>query len=124
MIIDVLAILLIFSGLVFFLGGSLGLVRFPDFYTRMHAAGKSDTLSTLLMVSGFALYHAHEVIEALGQGDWYKPVFVIFKLMGICFFIMFTSPTSTHALIESGYKDGIDPRVERDDFKGAMRLDQ
>ena len=35
-------------GLVFFLGTAVGMVRFPDFYTRMHAAGKGDTLSTML----------------------------------------------------------------------------
>ena len=39
-------------GLVFFLGSAVGMVRFPDFYTRMHAAGKGDTLSTMLMLLG------------------------------------------------------------------------
>ena len=40
-------------GLVFFLGTAVGMVRFPDFYTRMHAAGKGDTLSTMLMLAGW-----------------------------------------------------------------------
>ena len=35
-----------------FLGSAVGMVRFPDFYTRMHAAGKGDTLSTMLMLLG------------------------------------------------------------------------
>ena len=34
-------------GLVFFLGAAVGMVRFPDFYTRMHAAGKGDTFDNL-----------------------------------------------------------------------------
>ena len=42
-------------GLVFFLGSAVGMLRFPDFYTRMHAAGKGDTLSTMLMLGGFGL---------------------------------------------------------------------
>ena len=48
-LIDILSVLLILSGLVFFLGASIGVVRFPDFYTRMHAAGKGDTLSLSLI---------------------------------------------------------------------------
>ncbi|MED6325932.1 MAG: monovalent cation/H(+) antiporter subunit G, partial [Verrucomicrobiota bacterium] len=41
---EYIAYILIVVGLVFFLGTSIGLLRFPDFYTRMHAAGKGDTL--------------------------------------------------------------------------------
>ena len=48
---DVLGYILISTGLVFFLGTTIGLLRFPDFYTRMHAAGKGDTLSTVMTVS-------------------------------------------------------------------------
>ena len=50
-----LGVLLGLAGLIFFLGAAVGMVRFPDFYTRMHAAGKGDTHSTMLMLSGFAL---------------------------------------------------------------------
>ncbi len=122
MIIDVIAIAMIVGGIILFLGSSVGLVRFPDFYTRMHAAGKGDTLSTLLIVGGFGVYHLHDVINAvLHGGEWLKAVFVILKMLGICLFIMFTSPTSTHALIEAGYSDGIEPKVERDDLKLARK---
>lgn len=118
MIIDVIAMAMIIGGTFLFLGSSIGLVRFPDFYTRMHAAGKGDTLSTLLIVGGLCVYHLHDVIEVIQHdGPWYKPVFVILKMLGICLFIMLTSPTSTHALIEAGYEDGIKPNVERDDLK-------
>tara|TARA_R110002096_G_scaffold273422_9_gene467285 strand:+ start:22776 stop:23147 length:372 start_codon:yes stop_codon:yes gene_type:complete len=118
MTIDIIAIALVVFGTILFLGSSVGLIRFPDFYTRMHAAGKGDTLSTLLIVGGLGVYHLHDVIEVFQQhGEWHKPLFVIFKMLGICLFIMFTSPTSTHALIEAGYSDGIKPTVERDDLK-------
>ena len=99
-IVSGLAIALICAGLIFFLGAVVGMVRFPDFYTRMHAAGKGDTLSSLLVILGFALYH----LDA-GGWDW-SHWLVALKLLGICAFIMITSPTSTHALINAGYEDG------------------
>ena len=105
MIINVISLLLIVTGLVFFLGAAVGLVRFPDFYTRMHAAGKGDTLSSLLVVMGFAVYQLHE-ISLLS-------VIIAIKLLGICVFIMITSPTSTHALMDAGYEDGVEPTVKR-----------
>ena len=44
LVLKLLGILMGVVGLVFFLGAAVGMVRFPDFYTRMHAAGKGDTL--------------------------------------------------------------------------------
>ncbi len=104
MIHDLIAILLIVAGIVFFLGASVGLIRFPDFYTRMHAAGKGDTLSSLLVILGFAI---HGFREFDGSVD----VIVFLKLMAICAFIMLTSPSSTHALMDAGYEDGIKPVI-------------
>ena len=54
-LLQILGMLLGILGLVFFLGSAVGMVRFPDFYTRMHAVGKGDTLSTMLMLIGFGL---------------------------------------------------------------------
>lgn len=106
MILDLISMLLIAAGLVFFVGAAVGLVRFPDFYTRMHAAGKGDTLSSLLVISGFAL---HEFKDFDGMD------FVLaLKMLAICLFIMMTSPTSTHALIDAGYEDGIEPVIAPD----------
>ena len=116
-VIDIIAILMIAGGLLLFFGGAVGLVRFPDFYSRMHAAGKGDTLSTMLLVGGFCVYQIHEVVDAFGHEGWWKPILVIVKLMGISLFIMLTSPTSSHALMEAGYRDGIEPKVARDDLK-------
>jgi multicomponent Na+:H+ antiporter subunit G len=59
MIIDVFVILLLICGLVFFTGGAVGILRFPDFYTRLHPAGKMDTLGSFLMVLAVALYNLH-----------------------------------------------------------------
>lgn len=93
---------LILVGLVFFFGCEVGLIRFPDFYTRMHAAGKGDTLSTMLILTGFALIAIHQEISI-------STLLVAAKILGICFFIMLTSPTSTHALMRAGYEDGVVP---------------
>lgn len=104
MILDLVSIALICAGLLIFLGAAAGLVRFPDFYSRMHAAGKGDSLGSLLIVLGFAI---HEF------GDFSGMDFVLaLKLLGICVFIMFTSPTATHALIDAGYEDGIEPIID------------
>ena len=56
MIAELVSITLILMGLLFFLGAVVGLLRFPDFYTRMHAAGKGDTLSSILILFGAAVY--------------------------------------------------------------------
>lgn len=92
---------LVLLGLTFFLGAAAGVVRFPDFYTRMHAAGKGDTLSTILILLGIAIY----TIGDFSLGN----VLIAVKIMGIALFIMLTSPTSTHALMQAGYDDGIKP---------------
>lgn len=115
-ILDGIGIVMIAFGLIFFLGGAVGLARFPDFFSRMHAAGKGDTLSSLLLVGGFAMTHVDSIFHA---AHWYEPVLLIAKMLGICVFVMLTSPTSTHALTEAGYEDGIDPKVERDELKKA-----
>jgi multicomponent Na+:H+ antiporter subunit G len=109
MILTILSIVLILSGLVFFLGAAVGLMRFPDFYSRMHAAGKGDTLSTLLVISGFALYQLRDIHDL--SHDW-PVLLVVLKLLAIVVFIYLTSPTSTSALADAGWEDGIDPVIE------------
>ncbi len=117
MIINILSILLMAAGLFFFLGAVVGIVRFPDFYTRMHAAGKGDTLSTMLITGAMAL-------QVLHHFDWshWTDLFVVVKIMAIGVLIMLTSPTSTHALMQAGYDDGIEP-VARPKKKGIVSLD-
>lgn len=54
-LIDYLTIGLLFAGAFFFLAGTLGLLRFPDVYTRLHALTKADNVGLGLMVAGLAL---------------------------------------------------------------------
>ncbi|MDX1764681.1 MAG: monovalent cation/H(+) antiporter subunit G [bacterium] len=53
--IDLLTILLIGAGYFFFFATTVGILRLPDFYCRMHAAGKGDILASRLIFAGRAL---------------------------------------------------------------------
>jgi multicomponent Na+:H+ antiporter subunit G len=87
----VLSIALICAGVFFLLMGAIGLLRFPDFYTRMHAAGKCDTLGSLLVLTGLALYGGLDLTGV--------------KILSIALFILVTSPTATHAIARSAFKN-------------------
>lgn len=93
---NAITIILMVAGLFFFFGTSVGLLRFPDFYTRMHAAGKGDTLSTILLLSGLALYNLHHVTPETIQ--------VSLKILFISIAIFIASPTATHAIMDAGYE--------------------
>jgi multicomponent Na+:H+ antiporter subunit G len=105
-ILQYLGIVLGLLGLFFFVGTAVGMIRFPDFYTRMHAAGKGDTLSTMLMLSGFGLVS----MEDLSMGSW----LLFFKIMGVVLFIFITCPTSSHALMRAAFEDDEMPMTEKD----------
>ena len=109
-VLDVVGMIVALVGLAFFLGAAVGLYRFPDFYSRMHAAGKGDTLSSLLILAGFALITLDE-FSAVG-------LLLVVKVLAIVLFIMLTSPTSTHALMRAGYEDGLKPVLKRVGNKG------
>ncbi len=52
---EALAGLLILSGLLFFIAGSIGLLRFPDLYSRLHALTKADNVGLGLLIAGLAI---------------------------------------------------------------------
>jgi len=89
-------IFLLTGGLFGILGG-IGLLRFPDFYSRLHAAGITDTLCALLIIIGL-------VIQA-------GLALVSIKLLLILVFMVFTAPTASHALARAGLAAGDDPET-------------
>ena len=91
-----LGYIFISTGLVFFLGTTIGLLRFPDFYTRMHAAGKGDTLSTVMILIGCICLVPMDLLLAI-------------KILLIINFIFIGSPTATHAMMDAGNKAGAVP---------------
>jgi multicomponent Na+:H+ antiporter subunit G len=88
---DIASSILISIGVLFLLLGAIGILRFPDCYTRMHAAGKCDTLGSLLIVGGIALYHGFSLGSA--------------KILFIAVFIFLTSPTATHAIARAALRN-------------------
>lgn len=95
------AVIFIAFGLLFYTGGSIGIIRFPDFYSRLHPAGKLDTMGLLMMMVGLALYTLdHFSFGALLVG---------LKIMLIVVFVFITSPTATHAIIDAGVRAGLSP---------------
>ena len=100
-ILSALTIILMRLGLFFFLAGTIGLLRLPDFYSRLHAAGKCDSLAAVLMIAGMAAYN----LESFSIGA----LLVSVKLFLIATFIFVSSPTATHAITEAALVLGVKP---------------
>jgi len=98
---DIIVCLLLFAGLFFFTGGAVGILRFPDFYSRLHPAGKLDTLGSLLAMIALALFNLHHF--SLGA------LLTSLKMMLILVFVFLASPTATHATVDAGVRAGLAP---------------
>jgi len=94
---DLLSIVSISAGLFFVLAGTLGVLRLPDFYTRLHAAGMTDTLGAELILIGLILQSGFTQMSL--------------KLLIVGFFLFVTSPTATHAVAHAAYKAGLKPKL-------------
>jgi len=92
---DILSWILLLAGGAFCMIGALGLVRMPDFFTRMHAASVTDTLGAGLLLLGLMLQAGLSLVTV--------------KLIVIGLLIFFTSPTSTHALAQAALARGLKP---------------
>jgi multicomponent Na+:H+ antiporter subunit G len=104
---EVLVSLLVVLGAGMVLLASLGLVRLPDLYTRMHASTKPATLGTSLVVAALAI-HAGE----LGIGA---------RALLIVLFFLLTAPVAAHRLAHAAYRAGVRrwPGTVRDDLEAA-----
>lgn len=91
----VLSGLAIIAGLFFVLGGTLGVLRLPDFFTRLHAAGMTDTLGAELIILGLIIQAGFSQMSL--------------KLLLVAFFLFITSPTATHAVASAAYQAGLKP---------------
>lgn len=100
MIGDIFSWIFILTGSVFLLIGAVGLVRFPDVFTRLHAAGVSDTLATGLLLLGMAIQAGFTLIT--------------FKLALIMILMFFASPASTFALAQAALSSGLKPFLKED----------
>lgn len=98
---DIIVTLLLFCGLIFFTGGSVGIIRFPDFYSRLHPAGKLDTMGLLFSMVALALYKLHH----LSLVD----VLISLKIVFIMVFVFISSPTAVHGIVDAGVSAGLTP---------------
>jgi multicomponent Na+:H+ antiporter subunit G len=96
-LLDAASWLLLLTGGAFGIIGGIGLLRLPDFFTRVHAAGLTDTLCAPLIVAGLML-----------QSDSWQSVV---KLAFLVLFLFLTSPTSAHALAKAALHAGMRPRI-------------
>ncbi|MDH3270389.1 MAG: monovalent cation/H(+) antiporter subunit G [Gemmatimonadota bacterium] len=101
---DVLSWVSIAGGLFFMLVGTFGLLRLPDVYTRLHAAGMTDTMGAGLLLLGMAL---QTVLGILHGDTHYWSVLV--RLVLVYLFLLATSPIATHALARAGIAGGVEP---------------
>lgn len=79
--------------------GSIGSLRFPDFYTRLHAASVTDTGAVTVLLLGMAFLSPHWLI--------------LIKLLSIFIFLFLTGPTSSHAIANAAHVAGVEPVIGR-----------
>lgn len=99
LVIDIMSIALLLAGTVFFVAGTVGLLRFPDVFTRIHALTKADNVGLGLIVFGLALQAAS--------------VWAALKLILIWVLILLASSTTGHLVASAALRIGIRPWTKR-----------
>jgi len=94
-VLSLLSGLCIAIGVIALLIGSLGLLRLPDVYSRIHAVGMMDTAGAGFMILGMAIHQGLSLVTV--------------KLLFIGVFLFFTSPIATHAVAQVAYRSGVVP---------------
>ncbi len=102
---DIIVTFLLICGLIFFTGGGVGILRLPDFYTRLHPAGKLDTLGTLLMMTAVAIFNLHHF-------TW-SALLTSLKIILTVVFIFLANPTATHSIVDAGVRAGLEPWTKK-----------
>lgn len=107
LVLDIASWFCLVSGAILAVIGGIGMIRLPDLFSRMHAAGVADTLAVALIVVGMMLQAGFGLNFA--------------KLVLILAFIFFTSPTATHAVAKAALHGGEKPRVAKTTAKKEPR---
>ena len=105
MIIEILSWTCLLSGGALGVIGGIGIHRFPDFFSRMHAAGITDTMCAALILLGLALQAGFTLAS--------------FKLFLIFAFLFFTSPTASHALANAALHSGLRAVTNSDESRNG-----
>lgn len=102
---------LILVGSIISVISAIGIIRFPDVYTRAHAATKSSTLAVLLTLIGTFLY------------IWFSDAFISVRVILGILFVFITAPVSGHLIIRAAYRSNVklsDSTIE-DELKPVLR---
>ena len=94
---DIVTVVLLTAGCFFILSGAIGVVRMPDVFTRMHAAGMVDTLGASLVLIGLMF-----------QSGW---SLITLKLLVLLALLIFTGPVASHALARAAMYGGVRPQL-------------
>lgn len=97
-LVDIVTFLCLAVGIASMLIGSYGLLKLPDMFSRMHAAGMVDTLGLGLIMVGLIVQAGFSLIS--------------FKLFLIVVFVMYTGPAVTHALAQAALNAGMKPLLD------------
>jgi len=89
MIISTLILILLAGGAFFFLVGTVGLIRLPDAFTRMHATTKCDTLGAGMILVALMFHQGLDMISL--------------KLLVVLIFIWLTNPTAAHIIAKAAF---------------------
>ena len=94
-LVDALGWLFILGGSAFVIIGAFGIWRFPDFWSRLHAASITDSAGVILLIAGMVLHGGISFVSA--------------KLLIIGVFLFITGPTATHAIANAALVTGLRP---------------
>ena len=106
MLLDIASWALVLVGSAFCIIGAIGLLRMPDFFTRMHAASVIDTLGAAFILLGLMLQAGFSLVTV--------------KLIAIGLLLFFTSPVSTHALARAALARGVEPLLAEGDASSKI----
>jgi multicomponent Na+:H+ antiporter subunit G len=97
---DVLTTVFLGLGCLLAVTGALGVLRMPDFYSRLHPAGKTDSLALVMIVIGLLFQSSR--YPGIGGG-------AAVRLVMIAGFVFLTSPVATHAIAKAALLAGLQP---------------
>ncbi len=109
---DLLSVICLIGGCCFALIGGIGILRLPDFFSRLHGGGITDTLGAGLIMLGLMCQSIKVGLDSETQGS---PWLVTVKLLMVLLFLFVTSPTGCHALARAALSDGVEPLIADDE---------
>ena len=105
MVVTIIIYILLIIGLFFNILASIGLLRFPDVYTRLHAGTKCTTFGSIFLCGAVIVYGLREWYLQPTAGSSTLPIHVLIALLAI----LITNPTGAHAIARAAHKSGVLP---------------